>query len=172
MSQTRVPVSPAIQLEPPRFKSDKTHLIAGLRSRFTTATMDNIPAQWQHFAPHIGKVPGQVGRMAYGVCLAASNGTEGIEYLTGVEVSSASGLPAEFSVVALPTQRYAVFLHCEQVSRLRETLDAIAYKWLPESGLKPADGTAETPSFFERYTEAFDPRTGLGGVEVWVAISS
>jgi AraC family transcriptional regulator len=170
MSQTKMNESPVMQLEAPRFESDKSRLIAGLRSRYTTATMNNMPAQWQRFAPHIGKVPGQVGRLAYGVCLDASDSTEGIEYLTGVEVSSASGLPDEFSVVAIPSQRSAVFLHREHVSRLRGRLDAISQKWVPKSGHELARDNGETPTFFERYTEDFDPCTGMGGIEVWIRI--
>jgi AraC family transcriptional regulator len=161
-----------MQLEVPRFENDQPRLIAGLRSRYTTATMNNIPAQWQRFVPYLGKIPGQVGRVAYGVCLDPSNFTEGIEYLTGVEVSNSSGLPGEFSVVSIPAQRYAVFVHGEHISRLRETLDAISQKWVPESGYELARGNAETPAFFERYTEDFDPRTGLGGIAVWIPIKS
>ncbi len=54
-------------LEPPRFENLKTLLIAGLSERYTAETCANIPAQWQRFAPHIGHIPGQVGRTAYGV---------------------------------------------------------------------------------------------------------
>jgi len=88
-----------------------------------------------------------------------------------VEVSSSSGLPGDFSVITIPAQKYAVFPHRGHVSELRETLDGID-KWLPGSGLEAACGSAETPSFFERYSEEFDPRTGMGGMEVWIPIKS
>ncbi|PYT97708.1 MAG: hypothetical protein DMG38_18645 [Acidobacteria bacterium] len=55
------------------------------------------------------------------------------------------------------------------VSKLHETCDAIS-KWLPDSGYQPAAADAETPAFFERYSEEFDPQTGMGGIEVWVPI--
>jgi predicted transcriptional regulator YdeE len=29
---------------------------------------------------------------------------------------------------------------------------------------------ASAPAFLERYGEAFDPRTGMGDVEVWVPV--
>ena len=168
MNQAKMKESPAVQLEAPRFENGKDLVIAGLRSRYTTETMNSIPAQWERFAPHIGKIPGQVNHAAYGVCW---NFADGIDYLTGVAVSSSSGLPGHFSVATIPAQKYAVFPHRGHVSELRETLDAID-KWLPGSGLEAACGFAETPSFFERYSEEFDPRTGMGGMEVWIPIKS
>ena len=109
-----------------------------------------------------------MGRAAYGACW---NSADGIDYLTGVEVSSSSGLPGDFSVITIPAQKYPVFSHREHVSKLRETLDAID-KWLPGSGLEVACSFAETPSFFERYSEEFDSWTGMGGMEVWIPIKS
>jgi AraC family transcriptional regulator len=170
MSQAKMKESPTVPLEAPRFEDGKPVLIAGLSSCFTTETMNDIPAQWQRFASYIGNIPGQVGGVAYGVCFNASKGSIGVEYLSGVEVSGASGLPGEFRVVSIPEQRYAVFAHREHVSRLRETLEAIGLKWLPEWGEPITGGGAGAPDFFERYSEEFDPRSGMGGMEVWVPV--
>jgi AraC family transcriptional regulator len=108
--------------------------------------------------------------VAYGLCFNALS-PDGMDYLTGVEVSSTSGLPGEFSVATIPAQKYAVFSHREHVSKLYETLDAM-HMWLPGSGLEVSGGSAGAPDFFERYSEEFDPRTGMGGMEVWVPIKS
>ncbi len=169
MNKAKMKESPALQLEAPRFENGKTLVIAGLRSRYTTETMNGIPAQWERFAPHIGKIPGQVGHAAYGACW---NFLGGIDYLSAVEVSSSSGIPGEFHVAEIPAQKYAVFPHREHLSKLRETLDAIGSMWLPESGYEVARRTADAPDFFERYSEEFDPRTGMGGMEVWIPIKS
>ncbi len=166
MNRAKMKESTSLQLEAPRFENGKALVIAGFRSRYKTETMNSIPAQWERFAPYIGKIPGQVGHAAYGACWTFAGG---IDYLTGVEVSSSSRLPGDFSVITIPAQKYAVFPHREHVSELRETLDAID-KWLPGSGLEVAYGFAETPSFYERYSEEFDPRTGMGGMEVWIPI--
>jgi AraC family transcriptional regulator len=40
-------------------------------------------------------------------------------------------------------------------------------KWLPESGHELVDAPD-----FERYSEVFDPRTGTGGLELWVPIKA
>ena len=168
MTQATMKKSPAVQFEPPRFEESKALLVAGLSEHYTSETMKNMPELWQRFAPHIGNIPGQVGRVAYGLCF---NGPDGIDYLAGIEISSASGLPDEFSFATIPAQKYAVFPHREHVSKLYETLDAID-KWLPGSGLKVPSGADEAPSFFERYSEEFNPQTGMGGMEVWIPIQS
>jgi AraC family transcriptional regulator len=170
MNQATMMKSPAVQLEAPRFVNGKALLIGGLREHYTSETMKNIPELWERFAPHIGNVPGQVSHVAYGLCFNALS-PDGMDYLTGVEVSSTSGLPGDFSVATIPAQKYAVFSHREHVSQMYQTLEAID-KWFPGSGLEIACESAEAPNFFERYSEEFDPLTGMGGMEVWVPIKS
>jgi AraC family transcriptional regulator len=131
---------------------------------YTFETRVNIPAQWQRFAPHIGKVPGQVGTISYGVCWNYRPGT-GFDYLSGVEVRDSSGLPAEFAHVRLLAGQYVVFTHREHVSSIGKTIDTIWNQWVPLSGLKMADAPA-----FERYTENFNPQSGMGGMEIWLPI--
>lgn len=46
----------------PRFEKGRFLLIAGLGGRFTPETTQRIPELWERFIPHLGKVPGQVGR--------------------------------------------------------------------------------------------------------------
>ena len=172
MTQPKMQSSSAAQLAPPRVENGKALLIAGFREHYTEQTMNNIAAQWQRFAPQIGNIAGQIDRKTYGVCFELSESGQGIDYLSGVEVSSPSGLPAEFATVSLPAQKYAIFTHREHVSKLRDALDAISQRWRPEWGEALRHRGSETPAFFERYTEEFDPRTGMGGIEVWVPIRS
>jgi AraC family transcriptional regulator len=154
------------QLDPLRFENGRELLITGLNASYTFETRSGIPAQWNRFAPHIGKVPGQVGKNSYGVCWNYKPG-HGFDYLSGVEVSDTSGLPRDFCHVRLPAQRYVVFTHRQHVSSIPNTIDAIWKKWLPHSDHE----AAESPSF-ERYTEEFNPQTGMGGIEIWVAIKA
>jgi AraC family transcriptional regulator len=169
MSHAAAKQSPTTELKPPRFENGRALLIAGLHSHYTAETMKDLSTQWQRFAPHIGNIPGQLGRATYGICWQPREGS-GIEYLTGVEVSGFVGLPAEITVASIPAQQYAVFPHRRHVSKLYETCEAIS-RWLPESGHQHSD-EAETPAFFERYTEEFNPQTGMRGMEVWVPLKS
>ncbi|MGF7131340.1 AraC family transcriptional regulator [Paraburkholderia sp. EB58] len=153
-------------LAPPRFEDGKPLLIAGLAERYNCDTSVAIPAHWQRFNEYFGKVPGQIGNVAYGICYNTDD-SGNFDYLCGVEVSDFSSLPAELSHVRVPEQRYAVFTHREHIAVIRRTWNTIWNKWLPESGHTPADA----PNF-ERYSEQFDPVTGMGGFEIWLPLKT
>jgi AraC family transcriptional regulator len=154
------------QLEPPRFESGRPLLLAGLSARYNSDTSAGVPAQWQRFMPYYGNVPGQIGRTTYGV-LYNSDEAGNTDYMTGVEVSDFSGLPEELSRLRIAPQRYAVFSHRDHISTIRRTWHTIFNKWLPESGHEPADAPQ-----FERYSEAFDPVAGTGGLEIWIPLKA
>jgi len=153
-------------LEPPRFEDGRPFLVAGLSERYTCESAAAIPSQWQRFNEYFGRVPGQVGDVAYGVCYNADDAGN-IDYLCGVEVSDFSALPAEFSRLRIAAQRYAVFSHREHVSTIRRTWNTIWNTWLPASGHLPADA----PNF-ERYDAKFDPVSGMGGLEIWLPLKA
>jgi AraC family transcriptional regulator len=153
-------------LQLPRFENGCNLLIAGLSERYDSETSARIPAQWQRFGPHLGHIPGQVGRVAYGV-LCNSDDAGNTEYITGVEVSDFARVPDEFARLRIPEQRYAVFLHRQHISTIRRVWATIFNKWLPESGYKIA-GAPE----FERYGEEFDPVSGMGGFEIWIPLQT
>jgi len=153
-------------LTPPRFENSKELLIAGLKNHYTMETRKNIPAHWTRFAPYLGKVPGQVGKVSYGVCYNCQPDCS-FDYLTGVEVKDTKGLPADFAHVKVSALRYAVFTHEKPVAQISQTIETIWMKWVPDCGLN----VASTPCF-ERYTEAFNPQTGMGGTEIWVPLKS
>lgn len=153
-------------LPPPRFVQSEEMLIVGASVTYDAQTRSRIPKQWERFSSQLGKVPGQIGKAAYGVCSNYDDSGR-FDYLTGVEIPVANEPPPGFAQVRLPAVRYAVFTHDDHVSVLPKTIDAIWRVWLPASGFQPV----ESPCF-ERYTEEFDPHTGRGGTEVWVAIKS
>jgi len=162
-------MSSSISIEPLRFENGQPMLIAGYSLRVTLQTMKNIPELWQRFGPLIGRVPGAVGRVAYGVGSNMNVDPWGMDYLAGVEVSSASGLPTGFSHIGVLAAHYVVFAHTEHATRLVQTVSQI-WKWLPESGYVAAGGTREIPAFIERYGEGFDPLAGRVDTEVWVPV--
>ena len=84
----------------------------------------------------------------------------------GGEPAPGTELPPELVSYRVAPQRYAVFWHAGHVSDVRGTFMAIFNTWLPRSGY----AFAQAP-VFERYDERFDPRTGLGGFELWIPVS-
>ena len=101
---------PIVKLECPRFKDSGPLLIAGLAGRYTASTLDDLPALWERFSVHIGRIPGQVGIASpMGCTLISSTGTAASITLSGVEVSESSAVPEQFSRVQIPAQRYVYF---------------------------------------------------------------
>jgi AraC family transcriptional regulator len=156
------------RLDPPRFEECGELLIAGLGSTFDSKTASGIAELWQKFAPSLGNVPSQRGRLAYGVVQGTAGGSDSFQYLAGVEVTDAASVPVEFSCVRIQPRRYAVFAHHGHSSKIRETMHAIMNDWLPTSGRQHV----MPPDFFERYDERYDPNTGMGGTEIWLPIKS
>jgi AraC family transcriptional regulator len=141
-------------------------LIAGLGGRFSLENIAGIPLLWQRFRDELGDVPGQIGRVAYGVCYNPDDAGN-FDYIAGVEVTDLAILPADIARFQLTEQRYAVFTHEQHISTIRGTFMAIFNDWLPASGYQNADAAP-----FERYDERFDGRTGLGGFEIWIPLKA
>lgn len=161
-----LPMKPDIRitLAPPRIVESPAFVLAGLDRRYTDAQAAAIPAQWQAFGPWIGRIPGQRGTAAFGV-LHDGDAEGAVGYLTGVEVSAGTPLPADLVRLTLPARRYAVFRHPGHVSEIRGVWQAIWAEGLTEAAVTPAP----VPEF-ERYGEGFDPATGHGGFEIWIPL--
>src|SRR5262245_41648507 len=154
----------ALGLKVPRFEQGREMTVAGISARYSFDTRAKIPEQWQRFAPRMGKVPGQVGKDSYGVCWNVSPGGN-FDYLSGVEVGRPTDLPQDLVHLRLAPRAYAVFTHPETVASIGTTIDKIWKEWVPQAGLKI--GAAPC---FERYTEEFDPKSGKGGMEIWIPL--
>lgn len=151
-------------LKQPRFETHDEFVVAGLNGAYTLQTRATIPVQWDRFMAHIGKVPGQVGTLCYGVSWNFKPDC-GFDYLTAVEVHETAGLPAEYTTLTIPKRRYAVFSHSGTVSQIDATIDAVWSRWLPTSGHQ----LAQSP-MFERYLDDFNPQTGQG-LEIWIPLA-
>ena len=154
------------KIEAPRLEQGRELLIAGISRRYSCETSAGIPSQWQIFVPYLGTITGQTGRYAYGVTYN-SDPDSNFDYLCGVEVSSLSSLPPDFSHVKVPAQQYAVFSHRDHISTIRNTWNSIWNAWLPESEYE----VLRTPNF-ERYGPEFNSQTGAGGLEIWLPVKS
>jgi len=100
-----------MSLPPPRYENRNAFPIAGLTKHYSAQTAKDIPAQWRQLSPYFDRIPGQVGRTAYGVVFNTANTTGEFDYLSGVEVSESAGIPDEFKRMRIPDLSYAVFSH-------------------------------------------------------------
>jgi AraC family transcriptional regulator len=156
--------TPEIQLPSPRFETIKPLSLVGMTEHYSCQSAAGIPDQWQKFSPRLGTIPGQVGKVAYGVCYNVDR-DDNFDYLCGVEVASSAELPHGLTRLQVPAQKYAVFTHRGHVSEIRAVFSAVWSKWLPQSGYEAASAPV-----LERYGPEFNGENGLGGFEVWVPI--
>jgi AraC family transcriptional regulator len=130
---------------------DRRQDIAGQWGRFMSGTYHEI--EHVDASPPVGVV--------------AKFAEDGIEYLCAAMVTSFGSAPNGCSKLTVPSATYAVFKHEAHVAKIGETYRAIWDDWFPASGHVPADAPA-----LERHGEKFDPRTGMGGVGIWIPLSS
>jgi AraC family transcriptional regulator len=154
----------AAELGPPRIEQRPRMRVAGLLERHDLSRGNLIPAQWQRFTPYIGNIDGAVGRATYGL-VGLSDGPF-CDYLCGVEVGDSADIPPELAIAELPPARIARLGHRGHITSIRSTIEAVYREWLPGSGEVQTDPSR----FLEYYGSDFNNRTGLGTVEVWIAL--
>jgi AraC family transcriptional regulator len=154
------------RLPPPRIVDEPKILVVGLRGHFPQGPSTNgVPALWQRFVPFMEQVPFIKPGMPVGVTVDTDEEC-GFDYLAALEVTKFSEVPKEVEKLEIPANAYAVFDHLRHIAKLPETYRAIWDEALPELGRKAAYATP----MLERHKPAFDPRTGEGGVEVWIPL--
>jgi AraC family transcriptional regulator len=154
----------SVRLEPPRYVKLGAIRIVGLCEPFSWETSIRIPAQWQRFMPHFGSIETRAP-IPVGVCFLSGDEGE-FEYICAAEVSRFGGHPPELTEREIPAAFYAVFEHRVHVSKLGETYTAIWNRILPDLGKSQAEAPV-----IERHNETFDPRTGNGGLTIWIPLA-
>jgi AraC family transcriptional regulator len=140
-------------------------LAVGLRERRSFADMAVLPAQWRRFGPEIASIGDKASPVPLAILGEADN-DGGFDYTCAVEVRSFAAAPAGLARIRIRAQTYAVFQHAGHVSRIGETYATILEDWLPGAGRTLAGG----PSL-ERHAMSFDPRTGEGGLTIWLPLA-
>ena len=150
-------------LQPIRFESVGAKLLAGLRQphRFESSVR-GIADQWRDFRA-LGNLPEQLSPIEYGVMCGAT--ASGLEYMCATEVGSFTSLSPHLGRIRFQPQQYAVFRHAGHVSTLPQTWQELIEQWLPQSSYQ----SAHRPDF-ELYSANFNHDTGVGDIEVWIAV--
>ena len=157
---------PELRLEPPRIVEGEATRVVGLAEHFSWETVIKIPAQWQRFMAYFSAIPARLDRTPVGI--GRATGDEGeFDYICGVEVARFGELPPELTQIEIPQRSYAVFQHRGHITALRETYVAIWNQALPTLGRVAADAP-----LIERHNPSFDPRTGEGGVALWIPLAA
>jgi AraC family transcriptional regulator len=155
---------PDRRLEPPRIVEADSLRVVGLSEPCSFETTLKIAAQWQRFMPYYEAIADKVDSIPLGVSHAADD--EGrFEYLCGVQVARFNGCPKELIKLEITPRTYAVFQHRGHVSTLTQTYFTIWNETLPELGRTVADAPT-----LERPNPTFNPRTGEGGMALWIPL--
>lgn len=154
-----------VKLEPPRFEKTGELLFVGLSERSPYGETQHIPGQWQRFmsGPY-QQIENKKAGIPAGVSTQNEDGE--LSYVCAAEVTRFNGLPKGLVKIAVPPATYAVFEHKDHITTLQQTYVAIWNDWFAASGKTPA----EAPGI-ERHNPTFDPRTGEGGVTIWVPVT-
>lgn len=150
----------------PRIADEGRIRAVGLARIFSFSTTIGIPAQWQHFMEFYDAIPDKLDGIPIGITEAPDDNGE-FDYVCAAEVSRFGEIPDGLRKVEIPAQRYAVFEHRGHVSRMYETYAAIWNEGLSAQGLRLADAP-----IIERHNPQFDPRTGEGGLTLWLPLAA
>ena len=152
-------------LKEPRIEKAATLKFLGLKERVAYNQLQSIAGQWQRFmsGPY-QEIANKVDVPPVGVTIASDE--NGIDYVCAAEVTAFGAVPKGLVAITLEPATYAVFAHDGHVTAISDTYAAIWNDWFPKSGHKPA----EAPGF-ERHNATFDPRTGNGGVTIWIPLA-
>jgi len=131
-----------------------------------------ISNQWREFAEVAHNLPALPPRLGYGVGFSSDDLQKSMTYFCSVVVPGKDVVPSEFFCLELPQLHCAVFEHHSHVTSIACTLQSIFTIVLPDAGIRPAAAKANLPSFIQRYSEQFDPETGLGGLEILIPIDA
>lgn len=158
---------PRAKLEAPRFELTGELKFIGLAEPFGYGETAHIPNQWRRFmAEFYPRITHKSQPIPVGIVTSNTDGDTDLCYTCAAEVSRFDTAPAGLVNLAVKPASYAVFAHNRHVAELPQTYAAIWNDWLPASGRKPA----EAPSL-ERANATFDPRTGEGGVTLWIPLA-
>lgn len=139
--------------------------LVGLSAPCTYESAIGIPAQWQAFmCDHYSDVADKAPGIPIGVCRAPDE--DGcFEYMCATEVISAAPPRKPLAYLETEPRTYAVFEHRDHISTIFDTYTAIWNEALPAAGLNAANGPV-----LEFHNDAFDPGTGLGGLQIWIPL--
>ncbi len=122
------------------FRREKhaAQILAGLNRRYEVGPNAGMKLQWEDFMTDFGRIDGQIGMKAYGVCHNFENGE--MDYLCAAEVSDEGQVPNYFYALNIPERAVVIFTHNGHVETISQTWTKIFDTWLPEAKLEVAPG--------------------------------
>jgi AraC family transcriptional regulator len=154
-----------VRLDQPRIVDDQTVRVVGLAEPCSFETIINIPAQWQRFMECYDAIPSKRNQIPVGVTYSADDDGQFL-YMCGAEVHRFGARSHDLLHLEIPPREYAVFEHRGHVSTIYETYRSIWNETMPATGRAVADAPV-----IERHNPTFNPRTGEGGLTLWIPLA-
>ena len=154
-----------VRLDPPRIVHERIIRVVGLAERCSFDTTIAIPAQWQRFMECYRAIPHKRDRIPVGVSFSADDDGQ-FQYMCGAVVHRFGERARGLLQLEIPPRQYAVFEHRGHVSTIYETYRTIWSDAMPATGRSVADAPV-----IERHNPTFDPRTGEGGLTLWIPLT-
>ncbi len=158
----RRPENKHMTLADPRTETTGELLFVGQSEVIAYRDTQKIAGQWQRFmsGPY-QEIEFRTQSIPVGVTMQDEEGA--LSYICAAEVTRFGRIPHGLTKVSLAPQTYLVFDHQGHITELDQTYAAIWDEWLPASRWNPADAPG-----LQRHNPTFDPRTGNGGVTIWI----
>lgn len=140
--------------------------LVGLRGRFGSDTMREIPMLWRRFGALYSTIENPKEPVPLG--LSGPFDDHGMfDYACALEVAAGTEAPAGMIAMNVPAADYAIFRHQGHVSTIGGTYRRILDFVFPENGW-----TIPNQPILERHDKGFDVNTGGGGISIWVPVSN
>jgi AraC family transcriptional regulator len=153
-------------LAPPKLCAVDDRTFACLNGQFSFASIRDIPALWRRFMEFYPRIKDKLDPAPWAV-MSAPDDDGAFEYACAVLIPPASELPHGLGRMSVRAHRYAVFAHPGHVSLIRATYEEIWDRALAASGWTLSDRPV-----LESHCAGFNPRTGDGGLEIWVPVGA
>jgi AraC family transcriptional regulator len=152
-------------LKPARIVNSPALILAGRQGTFKIGPSPEIKDLWERFMTDFGRIEGQVGFKAYGVCYNF-DGKGHMDYMAAVEVEDAGQVPGYLHTFMIPSRKVAVFEHVGGVETISETWSLIFSEGIPQSKLTLAVGAQ-----FEAYPEDLGLEGATTPIEIHIPVT-
>lgn len=159
----------------PRFEIKGPELVVGLAGSYAEGSPESfssIAKLWKLFLTRKHEIAHVKEGFALGVCLAEHASVikapdHTFVYIAGLPVTKVDDVPIGMLSCSIPQGKYAVFTHTGALDKLPETVNYIWGTWIPKNVEHYRHSNRPD---FELYDGRFDPRSSLGGFDIYVPV--
>ncbi len=126
-------------MEKPKVQMSPAITFAGRNGTFAIGPSPGIKDLWENFMTDFGRIEGQIGLKAYGIC-HNFDGKGQMDYLAAVEVKDEGQVPGYLFTLTVPARKVAVFQHVGPLEKISESWGWIFSDGLPKAALTVAPG--------------------------------